>query len=176
MEYILVVDENDNVIGEMDNRKCHRGAGILHRAFTAMVFNRSDKLLLTQRSDLKELWPRFWDGSVSSHVHRGESYEDATRQRLKDEIGVEVIDMEYLFKIRYQTRYENDGSENEICAAFLVRGIDRIAPNKKEIFDYRFVSLERLVEDLRMNSKKYTPWFLLILERFLQDRVKRRNL
>jgi hypothetical protein len=80
---IIVVDEDDNVIGEEDKEKCHDGDGILHRAFLAMVFNRAGELLLTRRSMSKKLWPQYWDGTVASHTVRGEDYEQASRRRLK---------------------------------------------------------------------------------------------
>jgi len=52
-EYILLVDENDKVIGKEEKMKCHKGKGILHRAFTAMVFNRKNELLLTKEVEIK---------------------------------------------------------------------------------------------------------------------------
>ncbi len=36
MEQIVIVDENDNYIGEEEKEKCHDGSGILHRGFLAM--------------------------------------------------------------------------------------------------------------------------------------------
>ena len=169
-EYIVIVDENDNVIGKEEKVKCHSGKGILHRAFTLMVFNDKNELLITKRSREKMLWPGFWDGSISSHVHEGETYEDAARRRLPQELGVECNDVKFLFKIRYQTQYKNVGSENEIDAALVVKGIDRVFPNEREISDYRYVSLEELEEDVKANPKKYAPWFLIIFKKFMDSR------
>ena len=50
-EYVILVDQNDNPIGKEDKVKCHLPNGILHRAFTALIFNGEGKLLLTKRSD-----------------------------------------------------------------------------------------------------------------------------
>jgi len=166
-EYILIVDENDNVIGKEEKWKCHEGNGILHRAFTVMVVNKKNEFLITKRSEKKRLWPGFWDGSISSHVHEGETYEDAIRRRFPEELGVACKDLEYLFKIRYQTPYKNVGSENEIDAFFLARGIDEIHPNKEEISDWKFLSLEKLEEDMKKNPEKYAPWFRIIFKKFL---------
>ena len=167
-EYILLVDENDNVIGREEKMKCHEGKGILHRAFTAMVFNRKNELLLTKRSKNKKLWPDFWDGSISSHIWDGESYEDAVKRRLPNELGVKSDDVKYLFKIRYQTPYKNIGSENEICAAVIVKRIDRVFPKKEEISDFKFMSLKKIEEDIKKNPEIYAPWFLLIFKEFVQ--------
>jgi len=166
-EYILTVDEKDNIIGTEEKNKCHDGKGILHRAFMAIVLNSKNELLLTRRSQKKRLWPGFWDGSIASHVHDGESYEAAAKNRLLQELGVKCQDVKHLFKIKYYAPFKNLGSENEICAALLTKGIDSIFPNKKEISDYKFVSMDEIKKDIKENSKKYTPWFLLIFDKFV---------
>jgi isopentenyl-diphosphate delta-isomerase len=166
VERIVVVDEDDNVIGEEDKEKCHDGDGILHRAFLAMVVNRSGELLLTRRSESKRLWPGYWDGTVASHTARGEDYEQASRRRLKQEIGLVAGDVRYLFKFRYKVRYKDIGSENEICAVTVANGMEdyRISPDKREISEVRAAGLQELMNDIRARQDDYTPWLILALE------------
>ena len=168
-EYILTVDENDNVIGKEEKVKCHLGDGILHRAFTLMVFNDKNELLITKRSKEKMLWPGIWDGSISSHPNEGESYEEAGRRRCPQELGVECDDVKLLLKIRYQTPYKDVGSENEIDAALVVKGINEVFPNKEEISEYKYVDLKELEEDMKNNPEKYAPWFIIIFEKFMDS-------
>ena len=54
-EFVILVDGNDNPIGKEEKVKCHLPDGKLHRAFTALIFNKEGKLLLTKRSDSKML-------------------------------------------------------------------------------------------------------------------------
>ncbi len=166
MERIVIVDEEDNTLGQEDKKKCHDGDGILHRAFLAMVFNGSGQLLLTRRSEGKRLWPGYWDGTVASHTKMGEDYEQASRRRLKQEIGLNARDVHYLFKFRYKARYKDAGSENEICAVTVVTGADEkeIEPDSNEISEIRTVGIEALMEDARTAGDRYTPWLLLALE------------
>ena len=166
-EHILLVDENDNVIGKEEKVKCHLGGGILHRAFTLMVFNDKNELLITKRSQEKMLWPGIWDGSISSHPNEGETYEDAGRRRLPQELGVESDDVKFLFKIRYQTAYKDVGSENEIDAALVVKDINEVFPDEKEISEYKYVDLKALEEDMKNGPEKYAPWFIMIFEKFM---------
>lgn len=168
-EYILIVDENDNVIGKEEKVKCHLGDGILHRAFTLMVFNDKNELLITKRSKEKMLWPDIWDGSISSHLHEGESYEDAGRRRFPQELGVEG-NVRFLFKIRYQTSYKDVGSENEFDAALITKGINEVFPKKEEISEHKYVDLKELEKDMKNNPEKYAPWFILIFEKFMVSR------
>ena len=57
-EYVILVDQNDNPIGKEDKVKCHLPNGKLHRAFTALIFNSEEKLLLTKRGSSKKFHDR----------------------------------------------------------------------------------------------------------------------
>ncbi len=165
-EQIVTVDENDNVTGEEDKGKCHDGEGILHRGFLAMVLNNAGELLLTRRSDQKRLWPGFWDGSVASHVFRGEDYELASMRRLREEIGLVTDQVRYAFKFRYKVGYNGVGTEHEICAVTIVRGIEMgaLLYDRNEISEVRLMDLNALVKEIKGNGHIYTPWLVLALE------------
>lgn len=165
-ELILTVDENDNVTGTEEKVACHRGDGILHRAFHVMVFNSKGELLLTKRSAEKMLWPGIWDGTIASHVHDGEGYEDAAIRRIPTELGVICHEVAYLFKFRYHIRYKDVGAENEICAV-LSATLDSIFPNEDEVSEYKFISIDALARDVKLNEQHYAPWFLIAFEKWL---------
>jgi isopentenyl-diphosphate delta-isomerase len=165
-EQIVIVDEHDRVLGEEDKEKCHDGEGILHRAFLAMVFNRAGELLLARRSDQKRLWPGFWDGSAASHVFHGEDYVQASRRRLQEELGIVAENIEYAFKFQYKAGYRDLGTEHEICAVTIVRGVsfERIQPDPGEISAVRTADLKALIQEIRADGRQYTPWLVLALE------------
>jgi isopentenyl-diphosphate delta-isomerase len=165
-ERIVTVDENDNVTGEEGKEKCHDGEGILHRGFLVMVLNSAGELLLTRRSDKKRLWPGYWDGSVASHVLRGEDYEHASSRRLRDEIGLVTDQVRYAFKFHYKVGYNGVGTEHEICAVTIVRGIetDALSCDRNEISETRRMDLNALMKDIRRNGHLYTPWLILAME------------
>jgi isopentenyl-diphosphate delta-isomerase len=165
-ERIVTVDENDNVTGEEYKGKCHDGGGILHRGFLAMVLNNAGELLLTRRSDKKRLWPGFWDGSVASHVLRGEDYELASIRRLREEIGLATEQVRYAFKFQYKVGYNGVGTEHEICAVTIVHGIeaDALSYDRDEISEARFVEPDALMKDIKRNGRLYTPWLILAME------------
>jgi isopentenyl-diphosphate delta-isomerase len=166
MEQIVIVDEEDNCIGEEEKEKCHDGNGILHRGFLAMVFNRRGELFLTRRSPKKRLWPGFWDGTVASHVRKGEDYGQASRRRLREEIGLTTDTVRYLFKFHYRIGYKDLGAENEICAVTSLTGISRggIFPDPEEISEVKTISPGLLLREIRENRDIYTPWLLMAAE------------
>ena len=62
-EPLILVNGDDEAIGEMSKIDCHRGGGILHRAFSLFIFNAEQKLLVHRRSANKPLWGEYWTNS-----------------------------------------------------------------------------------------------------------------
>lgn len=163
-EYLILVDKNDNQIGLEEKVKCHLPNGILHRAFTALLFDDSGALLLTQRSPKKMLWPNDWDGTAASHPRELETYTSSGERRMPEELGISCK-LDYLFKFEYHVPYKDIGSENEICGT-LIGVIDRDTELKlipDEISQKRWISASELVSDLQNNAKIYCPWMLIAL-------------
>lgn len=47
------------------------------------------RLLVHRRSDLKDLWPGRWDLAVGGVVAAGETYDEAARREVAEEIGID---------------------------------------------------------------------------------------
>jgi isopentenyl-diphosphate delta-isomerase len=54
---LILVDETDRDLGFLSKSLCHEGRGVLHRAFSLLIFNDYGELLIQQRSAAKRLWP-----------------------------------------------------------------------------------------------------------------------
>ena len=167
-EELILVDQNDNDIGFLSKSACHAGEGVLHRAFSVILFNINGELLLQKRSALKKLWPMYWSNSCCSHPRSGEIIEDAVQRRLKEELGV-CLPLEFIYKFSYQANYENLGSENELCSVYLGRIDKKITINTEEIADYKYINHEVLTQDMKFSPEQYTPWFKMEWERLLAD-------
>ena len=159
-EQLILVDDDDREQGFLSKAACHDGAGILHRAFSAFLFNAAGELLLQQRADSKRLWPGYWSNSCCSHPRRGESMRTATGRRLHEELNL-TADLEFVYKFRYQATYGELGAEHELCHVFLGRIDDDVRPNEEEIAAIRFVSAEALYTELTEYPERFTPWFKL---------------
>src|SRR5271155_4045484 len=97
---LIVVDGDDRRLGHLSKSLCHEGRGVLHRAFSLLIFNDRGELLVQQRSRAKRLWPLYWSNSCCSHPRRAETMEVATRRRLSEELGIRC-DLKFLFKFQY---------------------------------------------------------------------------
>ena len=163
-EYVILVDENDNPVGKEEKVKCHLPNGKLHRAFTALIYNKEGKLLLTRRSDSKMLWPGDWDGTVASHPRESETYESSAERRIPEEIGI-TCEMNYVNKFEYHIPYKNIGSENEGCGTLLgvMNNFDESSLIKDEISEIKWIAPDELKIELENNRDVYCPWMVIAL-------------
>jgi isopentenyl-diphosphate delta-isomerase len=157
-EELILVDEDDREQGHLSKAACHDGDGVLHRAFSAFLFNADGELLLQQRAGTKRLWPGYWSNSCCSHPRRGESMETATARRLDDELNL-ATDLSFVYKFRYQASYADLGSEHELCHVFLGRIDDEVRANAEEIAAIRFLGADALDRELAEQPERFTPWF-----------------
>lgn len=164
MESLILVDSNDNQIGTEEKVKCHLPNGKLHRAFTVLLFNEEGKLLLTQRSMDKMLWPGDWDGTVASHPRQTETYVSSAERRLPEELGF-TCKLDYLFKFEYHVPYKDIGSENEICGTLIgiIDDPSKIKVVKSEISTIRWLGYEELLSDIEKSPQIFCPWMLVAL-------------
>jgi len=119
-ESLILVDEADREVGHLDKLRCHQGRGVLHRAFSLLIFNDSGELLLQQRAASKRLWPLYWSNSCCSHPRRAETLETAIHRRLYEELGLRCP-LHFLFKFQYQAQFDAAGAEQELCSVFVGR-------------------------------------------------------
>ncbi len=164
-ELVILVDENDNAMGTEEKVKCHLPNGKLHRAFTALLFDKNGRLILTKRAKGKMLWPGDWDGTFASHPRESETFVSSGERRMPEELGIEGK-LDYLHKFEYHVSYKDIGSENEICGT-LIGVIDESTELKEidgEIDEIKWNSAEKLISEIKTNPKSYCPWMLIALE------------
>jgi isopentenyl-diphosphate Delta-isomerase len=158
---LILVDESDRGVGHLSKSLCHEGRGILHRAFSLLIFNGNGELLLQQRAAAKRLWPLYWSNSCCSHPRSTESLEAATQRRLQEELGIRCP-LQFLFKFQYQAQFDETGAENELCSVFIGRCTEPLRINSEEILAWRWVRPEALLAEMAgEGAARFTPWFTL---------------
>jgi isopentenyl-diphosphate delta-isomerase len=168
VEPLILVNEADQGVGHLSKQLCHEGRGILHRAFSLLIFNASGELLIQQRSASKRLWPLYWSNSCCSHPRRAETMEQAVHRRLHEELGLRCP-LHFLFKFQYQAQFDETGAENELCSVFIGRSTDSVKIDAREIHAWRWVGPEALQRELTAGDGNFTPWFMLEWARIWRD-------
>ncbi|WP_228450955.1 isopentenyl-diphosphate Delta-isomerase [Chryseolinea soli] len=161
MEQVILVDERDNAVGTLEKMEAHR-KGLLHRAFSIILFNTKGELLLQKRSPTKYHSASLWTNTCCSHPLPDESMADATRRRLKEEMGID-LQPEFAYKFIYRAALDNNLVEHEYDHVYVGTFDGEPVVNKDEVEEWKFMSLALLREAVKQHPEAYTAWFKLIL-------------
>ena len=157
-EHVVLVDENNIVIGTADKSTVHHADTPLHRGFSVFLFNSDGKLLLQQRAKHKVTWPGVWSNSCCGHPMLDEKSEVAARRRMKYEIGVDEADIHMILP-DYRYKAEREGVvENEFCPVMIA--FSDVAPkvNPDEVDEVSWIEWEDFKKEIAQNPGFYSPW------------------
>ena len=121
-EECILVNESDTVTGSASKVACHHGEGVLHRAFSILVFDSEGRLLLQQRSPEKITFPGVWANTCCSHPLHCEpelemqdalGVKRAAQRKLGQELGIPATDapledMVFMTRMLYRARASAD--------------------------------------------------------------------
>ena len=193
-ERCILVDSSDNVIGSETKLKCHYGDGLLHRAFSVLLFKGID-LLVQKRSGDKITFPSVWANTCCSHPLDipGENEDavsgviNAAKRKLHQELGIpqqqlDQIDFVHIGRFQYECRWDENWVENEVdhvIVATLPSGIEdnlHVEPNPNEISEVRWLDGLRELDEMTRGmgiweDELVAPWFKLLVEEFVFPRA-----
>jgi isopentenyl-diphosphate delta-isomerase len=165
MEYVVLVDEQDNPIGKMEKQQAHI-EGLLHRAFSIFIFNSEKKLLLQKRASSKYHCGGLWTNSCCSHPRENENIQDAANRRLAEEMGMQCS-LKPIFTFMYKAEFDNGLIEHEFDHVFFGESNQTPKINTEEVEAYRYISMDALQQEIKEFPDKFTPWFIIALDRVL---------
>jgi isopentenyl-diphosphate Delta-isomerase len=168
---IPLVDENDQIIGYEEKLMVHQ-KGLLHRAFSILVFNKNKDLLIHQRALEKYHSPGLWTNTCCGHPNQGENMEAAVHRRLQEEMGFDC-ELQRAFAFQYFASFDNGLIENEIDHVYVGEFEGSFAFNVAEVAATKWMNLAELRADIAQKPENYTVWFKEIMDHpFLQHEFK----
>ena len=162
MEKVVLVNKKDEIIDQEEKIKAHL-EGKLHRAFSIFVFNKKGEILIQKRAKTKYHSGGLWSNTCCSHPRPNENLRQATKRRLKEEMGIET-NLKEIFSLIYKVKV-GELIEYEFNHVFIGRFNGNPKPNKKEVADWQWIKLTDLEAEIKKNPQKYTPWFKIILKK-----------
>jgi len=184
-EMCMAVDENDRVIDSVSKIECHRGKGIRHRAFSVLIFDSEDRLLMQQRSSEKITFPGIWANSCCSHPldienENGDPVEGvihASKRKMLQELGIPLEvssnwDFNHIGRFEYSCRWDDDWIEHEIDHVLIVRASPNLSINRNEIKDTKWLNHQEIIQMLECENEWkdaiVAPWFRMIWKHFIE--------
>lgn len=156
-----MVNNQDQIIGEARRSEVHGNPGLIHRVSHVLVFNSRGELYLQKRSLTKDVQPGKWDTSVGGHLDKGESYLEAAKREMKEEIGIETDDIQFLYKYLHSNQYESEYVSTFHC---LWDGV--IMVNEDEIAEGKFWTLDEIMQQSDLGC--FSPNFMDELSRYIK--------
>lgn len=139
-------------------------SGLWHKSVHVWVFNAQGELFLKKRAKGKEFHPEHWE-DVGEHLKPNESFEEAAKRGLAEELGIKGVKLEKLAEAKMCFPKKNC----ELIELWKCNYNGRIRENKGENFGGRFFSLKE-IERMIKERKPLTPWLKELFYWFLKER------
>lgn len=161
-EFILTVDGQDREAGYMEKMEVHK-KGVLHRAFSVMIFNHMGNVLLQKRAKKKYHSPGLWTNSCCSHQRAGETLAEAVSRRIREELGI-TCDCQEAFQFKYRVEFDNGLVEHEIDHVFIGHYDGKVYPNEDEVEEICWIPLDKLRVAIDEHPEAFTYWLKILMK------------
>jgi Isopentenyldiphosphate isomerase len=162
---IPLIGKENKIVGFEKKEKIHV-EGLLHSAVSVFIFNIKNNLMLQKRSSKKYHSSLLWTNTCCSHPKKNESILKAAHRCLIEEMGFDCF-LEEKFSFTYREFFNNGLIENELDHVFV--GFYDKSPiiNLKEVDNWKWISLNELIENIHSNPNSYTIWLKIIIKNYL---------
>ncbi len=162
MNLVVVVNEKDEVIGTMDKAEAHKN-GTPHRIAVVYVENAEGKILVQVRVD------GLLDHSSAGHVDPGESYEEAARRELSEELGIEGIELTKVGHGMTKGETYADGVRSHVFDIFSCVA-QPAALQEDEVHSVYWETPDKILEAMRNEGEKYCGGFKTSLSIYIANK------
>ena len=184
-EMCILVDESDKPVGKDTKYNCHIGEGKLHRAFSVIIFNSKNEMLIQKRSRDKITFPGVWANACCSHPLHTEQELDGTGvgtkraaiRKLEQELGIDsseisTDDLIFMTRMQYEARADAKWIEREIDHILILKKDVITKHNENEIEELKWIPRSEFDDEMSLleeSGEVIAPWFKLICNNFLHD-------
>ncbi|MBX4189419.1 NUDIX domain-containing protein [Candidatus Parcubacteria bacterium] len=153
MTDVVVVNDKDEVIGTMPKDEAHRN-GTPHRIAVVYLENKEGKILIQVRMSGS------LDHSSAGHVDPGESYLEAAKRELREELGVENVELTEIGKGKSDEVYSSDGGHRVHAFQIYKCKADPVKLQEDEVQDVYWADPKAIFKEMSEDqSLKYCGGF-----------------
>jgi isopentenyldiphosphate isomerase len=168
--YIDIVNNDDEVIGtELKSKK--RGLGFISRVVAIIIRDSTYQYLICKRSAHKADVPDKWDLAAAGNVEVGETYENAAKRELSEELGF-TCDLNLLDK--YYQEFDDKGTTLKFFVAIYLGISNEIPELNDELAECKKQTFDDLDKNIRAHPESFCPGFVNDWQR-VKDKLKFEN-
>ncbi len=159
MDNVIWVNESDTILGEISRQEAHE-KGILHRIVVIYLFDTTGNILIQERKD------GLLDHSSAGHVDPGETYLEAAKRELEEELGVKNIDLIEVGLASSQEIYPHSKKDTRHIFTIFECIANPVALQENEVKSVFWDNPLRIYQDMQGDPlhQKYTGGFKASLE------------
>ncbi|WP_185860573.1 isopentenyl-diphosphate Delta-isomerase [Blattabacterium cuenoti] len=166
-DLIPLIGMKNKIVGFDKKEKIHI-EGLLHSAVSVFIFNLENDLMLQRRSSKKYHSSSLWTNTCCSHPRKNESILNAAHRCLIEEMGFDCF-LEKKFSFTYHEFLSNGLIENELDHVFVGSYEESPIINFKEVDNWKWISLNELIENIHDCPNSYTIWLQIIIKNYLNQ-------
>lgn len=153
MDQVIWVDEKDNILGIVSRQEAHQ-KDLLHRTVGIIILNDKNEILLQKRSTNKDTFPGMYTVAASGHVDSGETYDQAAKREIEEELGLKT-DLKFL-----KTVINDHPEHRQMQSFYLLKSNGPFKIQLEEVDEVKFFTLDEIKNML----PKLTPTVRKALE------------
>jgi isopentenyl-diphosphate delta-isomerase type 1 len=167
-EYLDIVSEEDIVVGKETRKKVHE-IGLWHRGVHVFLFNDKDEMLIQKRSANRTSSPSLLDCSVSEHVQAGENYLNAAIRGLKEELGIENVELRQL--VKFKMNYGINDNEISVIYEGKIES-QQINFDRVEIEEIFYMNMDEIKEKTQTDKSLFCNWFVQMMNWYFEKETR----
>lgn len=155
MELLDIVDENNELTGEVEERTIAHRDGLWHRHVSCFIMNLKGEILLQKRSSDRDRNPNMW-AKTGGHIASLETVKEALLREINEELGINPEEKNLEFTSVYKN---NDTKKRGFCYEYIVivdKTIDEYRIQKEELSEVKYFTIEEIEQRVKEKDMSFT--------------------
>jgi isopentenyldiphosphate isomerase len=158
MEYLDVVDEQNNLTGQVEERDVIHAKGLWHREVAVWIMNEKNEVLLQRRAATKKQGANKWS-VCAGHVDPGEEPVIAALREASEELGIQISkeELEELMVEKIARKHTNS-MNNRFAYVYFYRTNTPIGDyhiQLEELSEVKYITLDELGKIIEEKPEDY---------------------
>ena len=149
-EILDLVDKNDKVIGQKPRSEIYAEGLTNFRVINAFLINSKGQLWIPRRGPHKRVFPSALAMSVGGHVETGESYEQAFKRELKEELNLDPTSTPYRVLGKLTPRAHHVSA---FMTVYEIKSDRAPAYNKEDFTEYFWLTPQQFFQRIARGDK-----------------------